>query len=374
MLLVDHVRKMAKEAILFQDDTDYSISNVADWTTVASKNISLSEECVVYIYGLFVICDAKGAGRILVDGNPIVSTGGKAAAGTPVQQPRECFIVLGAGSHTISYQLSMWYKGTTSPSIKWDYTYAATFDFADRYNYSKYVQGLAVSNNTSVYVINNETLASSLPARRTPAGKIKKYVVLIFGYFSTSGYRLNTVLNSGDPNVMYTMNWRLYINGAAVSFYDKLNDFADGDSSNQSYGAGSYGYYVGVVDAGTSPTISVSVYNYNTGATRTAVLSISAIICPWIIPTSEYEPITLEFPQGSTIYVLLEPFLSDPTKTLKIGSRVLLGSASTSSYYTASGTGIVTASYTFEIVGVSGCVMTVSGYGGCITAVGVDIR
>jgi len=373
MLLVDHVRKMAKEAILFQDDTDYSISNVADWTTVASKNISLSEECVVYIYGLFVICDAKGAGRILVDNNPVISTGGKAAASTPVQQPRECFIVLGAGSHTISYQLSMWYKGTTSPSIKWDYTYAATFDFADRYNYTKYVS-VAVSDNTSVYVISIETLASSLLARRTPAGKIKKYVVLIFGYFSTSGLRSNTVLNSGGASVSGTVNWRLYIAGSQVSFYDRLNDYADGDSSNQSYGAGSYGYYIGVVDAGTSPTISVSAHNYGTGATRTVVLHISAIICPWIIPTSEYEPITLEFPEGSTIYVLLEPFLSDPTKTLKIGRRVLFGSASTSSYYTASGTGIVTASYTFEIVGVSGCVMTVSGYGGCITAVGVDIR
>jgi hypothetical protein len=370
MLLVDHVRKIAKEEVLYQDDTDYGTMSLMDWTTVVTKNITLSEERIVYIYGLLVVSDAKGAGRILVDGNPVISTGGKSASSTPVQQPRECFIVLAAGSHIISYQVAMWYKGTTAPVVKFDYIYAATFDFADRYYYKKYTT-VSVANGSNTTIINNETLANSLPARRTPAGKIKKYTVMIFGYYSTSGLRLNAVLNSGESAGSGYMNWRLYVNGVQQSFYDRLVDFADGDASNLNYGAGSYGLCVVVVDAETLPTISVTVYNYKTGATRTAVLHISAILCPWTIPTSEYEPITLDFPQGSTLYVLLEPFLTNPTKTLKIGKRVM---GSSEPYYSASGTGIVTASYTFEIVGVNGCVMTVSGYGGCIAAIGVDIR
>ena len=373
MLLVDHVRKIAKEEVMFQDDTDYTVTSTTDWTTLTSKSITLSEERIVYLYMLALITDIKGAMRITVDGTPVISTGGYSAGPTTQQISRECFLVLSAGSHTIGFQVSVWYVGT-NPSWKLDYVYGATFDFADRYYYKKYVTA-SVANNSTGYIINNETLASSLPARRTPAGKIKKYTLTIFGYFSTSGYRLNAVLNSGDSSVNYCMNWRLYVNGVQQNFYDKRNDFADGDSSNQSYGAGSYGLCILTIDAETSPTLTVTVYNYNTGATRTAALNIAAILCPWIIPTSEYEPITLDFPQGSTIYVLLEPFLTNPTKTLKIGKqRFRSFGASTDYYYSASGTGILLANYTFETVGVSGCVMLIGGYGGCIAAIGVDIR
>ena len=98
-------------------------------------------------------------------------------------------------------------------------------------------------------------------------------------------------------------------------------------------------------------------------------------ICPWIIPNSEDEPVELDFPDGSTIYIILEPLNSDPTKTIKLGKKRFVSFGDSTDYYsTASGTGILSWNYTFELVPVKNCILKIGGYGGCISVVGVDVR
>jgi hypothetical protein len=103
--------------------------------------------------------------------------------------------------------------------------------------------------------------------------------------------------------------------------------------------------------------------------------SIIIIVSPWILGYSEGEVFNLNFPQGSTLYVVTEPLWNDVTKTVKIGKkRARTFGDSTDYYYTASGTGILNGSYTFESVPVSNCVLVVSGFGGCISIIAVDVR
>ncbi len=71
----------------------------------------------------------------------------------------------------------------------------------------------------------------------------------------------------------------------------------------------------------------------------------------------------------------LEPLDKDPTKNSKIGKvRAVSYGDATDFYSTASGTGILSHTYTFEIVAVSDVSVFVNGFGGCISLVGVDER
>ena len=102
---------------------------------------------------------------------------------------------------------------------------------------------------------------------------------------------------------------------------------------------------------------------------------VSVVFTPWILPSSLFEPLTLDFPQGSTIYVVEEPLFENPAKTVKIGKkRAVSFGDSADYYYTASGADILSASYTFETVKVDECTLLVNGYGGCISIIAVDVR
>jgi hypothetical protein len=97
-------------------------------------------------------------------------------------------------------------------------------------------------------------------------------------------------------------------------------------------------------------------------------------MCPWILIDS-HQPLTLDFPQGSTLYLVMEPLTADATKTVKLGwPRFISFGDSTDYYSTASGTGILPWNYTFESVEVKNVGLFVGGYGGCISVIAVDVR
>jgi hypothetical protein len=54
--------------------------------------------------------------------------------------------------------------------------------------------------------------------------------------------------------------------------------------------------------------------------------------------------------------------------------RAISFGATTDYYYVSSGIDILSSSYTIEIVKVDSCFLNGLGYGGCISAIGVDIR
>jgi len=120
---------------------------------------------------------------------------------------------------------------------------------------------------------------------------------------------------------------------------------------------------------GANHTFQIVKDNANT------IVHISVIGCPWLLLNDNRQPISLDFAQGSTLYIVLEPLNENPTKYLKIGKKRAVSFGDSTDYYsTASGTGILSHSYTFETVEVGEALMLVKGFGGCISILGVDER
>jgi hypothetical protein len=137
----------------------------------------------------------------------------------------------------------------------------------------------------------------------------------------------------------------------------------DGNTKSWTLTEGECFTYISPATLDASHTVNVNAGSY------------AAVLSPWILSNVDTQVLNLNFPQGSTLYHVLEPLWLDPTKALKIGQkRAVSFGDSTDYYYTASGTGILNASYTFESVSVSNCVLVVSGYGGCISIIAVDVR
>jgi hypothetical protein len=177
--------------------------------------------------------------------------------------------------------------------------------------------------------------------------------------------------NPGEANTSSRMNFRLYLDGTEIGWKERINDDFD-LSYNIAYSEGCHGRAYFALTPG-SHTLEVKATN-NLSSAYNARTVLNLVLSPWFLIDS-HEPLALSFPQGSTLYVVMEPLWVDPTKTLKLGWKrfVSLGD-STDFYSTASGTGIVSWSYTFESVNVASCALLVGGFGGCISIVAVDVR
>jgi len=155
------------------------------------------------------------------------------------------------------------------------------------------------------------------------------------------------------------------VDAVAQSWQFKRETQDAGDDCN-CYGS-AFGKINVVVTAGSSHAITIA------GGAGTHYISV--VFTPWVLATASFEPLSLDVPQGSTIYITEEPLFTNPTKTVKIGKvRVVSFGDSTNYYYTNSGVDILASNYTFETVEIDECILTVSGYGGCISIIGVDVR
>jgi hypothetical protein len=179
-------------------------------------------------------------------------------------------------------------------------------------------------------------LTLNVPQRPLPLGSIKQVCVMV--------------------------NCWAYTSGAATNF-ENVGDATTGREN-------AWANYFGVADIGQDITVTITKDNGST------VVHICVVACPWILPdVTTYEPIALTIPQGSTIYLMLEPMHLNPTKTLKLGkARAITWGDATDFYSTASGTGILTHNYTFQEVKNGAVLLVMSGLGGCISSIGVDIR
>ena len=111
------------------------------------------------------------------------------------------------------------------------------------------------------------------------------------------------------------------------------------------------------------------------GSAKTVYAYMTVIMSPWVIGDKDVKPVSMDFPQGSTLYVMLEPLGLNPTKNVKIGKvRAYSIGDSTDFYLTSSGTNILQHNYTFEEVKSAKVELLVNGLGGCIRSIGVDFR
>lgn len=379
MLLSEMVRKIRSEEELFVDTNTYTQNYPTDWVTKVSKNIQLDEPAIIYFkFELFYQTQpytgtrARGNARVLLGGVPLCSTGEQGHGpdgGAQGTVTRAGYIYLGSGSYTFDFQLS----GFTFNDgyIRLQGVQLRRLNFSD-------VAGTRVNsgwvwapNNAETTILNQNI---TLPSRGTVVGNLKQIPVQFLFYMEQDNWRSSILQNPGESTVSGKLNWRLYINDVHTAWNDRRGDFESGQTDYQSYSEGAYGLYKAERTAGETINVKVKVYNaIGGGASVRAILT--PFICPWIIPDTEYQPLSLSFPQGSTLYITLEPLSSDPTKTLKLGKRRAWSFGDATDYYsTASGTGILYWNYTFEVVEVSNCLLLIGGSGGCISVIAVDVR
>ncbi|MCP8320232.1 MAG: hypothetical protein H3Z52_04720 [archaeon] len=373
MLFSEQVRIIAdEENNILNDTTTYSITAVCDWTTKVTKVITLTKEKIVYAKIRSVTgTGSLSAGRILLDGVPLIATG---AAGGGADVTREVFVILPAGSYTFEFQISM-YKYSAACSIQ--LCHISAFNFSDKSKQaydSGYISCPATS--TTTLIDQNFTTPS---ARKLAVGSIKKYVALIFVNAERQAYRASKIKNPGESDTANFFNWKILINDIQESWTARQDDYYTGsDGTNPTYEAGSYGLLIKILDPNTTYNLKLKNYNGYASAYNGRV-TVRIVICPWIFTNIEYEPVALDFPQGSTLYVITEPLTENPTKSTKIGKKRFVSFGDTTDYYsTASGTGILSHTYTFEIIEVANSLLLVSeatalNYA-CISVIAVDVR
>lgn len=365
-LLSEQLRLLQDEEIVTSGTQSWSKSAVHDWEDRGSIPFTLTKkQFMLVVFDTEAESGVKGAARATVEYDStteLIATSGKVEAETVT---RQAVVILAAGSYTFKFQSACWVTAGNKIIIK--DVRVAVCNFPDKDD--KYWTGSQSVSDEGEEIVFNQNI--TVPTgRKTCVGQVKKYTALIYGNFYVDDLRRNKVSVVTSSNYV---TWRLWLDdeakGAAVQTEDTGTS-----TSNLAYGEGAFGLWVLQLDAGQVHNIKIKAKN-RTGASRTCKGEVHVVLCPWIIPYSEYSPVDLDFQQGSTLYVVAEPFTSNPSKKIRLGTERVRDFGDAANYYaSSSGTDILSFNYTFEVVEVDKVDLKVEGYGGCISIIGVDVR
>ena len=304
----------------------------APWTAIHDYgSITLSEDSVIaFRYTFDATPDGLGSHRLLFGSTPV--------AGGPFDSSSKTFkglVALPAGVYTVKIE-GICFRGAVKVSGL--QVGVVCFRDLEKSNIAGYASPITVS----------------LDQRKLCVGEINRATLFILVY----AYTPDQETHLDNPSESNTNSVKVSVDGESLTWVERVNDDID-----KFYGA-SFGIATTTLTVDESHTITVTKSNTDT------IVYISLILCPWIIPYDAYQPLSLDFPQGSTLYLTLEPLIDDPTKNVKLGKRWAVFFGDSTDYYgTASGTGIVTWNYTFETVEVENCVLLIEGYGACISII-----
>jgi hypothetical protein len=300
------------------------------FSTIKTYNIPLSQDSVV-VFAANVTISEVGIIKILFGSNCVAQTYRTA----PTTETLTGIVKLASGNYTVN----IIGKTLTNTNVSVNSVQIGILAFSDvaSVNYAQYSASLQVN----------------VPARKTCVGTLNQTTIIIHLVAVTPEDVTNISTNTNYVKILVDN-----VEPAYASVY------------NSPKGEPAVAIAAVVASCGTQHTISISQSNTNT------TCYVSIVACPWILPyNTTIQPLTLNFPQGSTLYIVMEPLWQDPTKTLKLGkTRAVSFGDSTDYYSTASGTGVLSWNYTFESVNVANCVLLVGGYGGCISIIAVDVR
>jgi hypothetical protein len=345
MFLSEMVRLLGKEQNLINDPATYSRSGTSWGTLKDYGNITLSEATMLIArYKISNTNNQSGSnpinfrlkiGGVYVDARPWSVPGY-----TSVTEYRTLYAWVGAGTKSVVAE-SINLVGNVSIS---EFQLGAC-PFAD----TTYRE---LAGYSSQFTLN-------LAARRTCLGTVKAGVLHLQAYASTSGQ----ATNFENPGESLMNGVSVYVDGVQRSWSERWQDAYSG-----TYGGAAAKLRMELA-AGQSHTVSFSKRNAGTA------VSCTAILCPWLPYETMLQPLEPGYPQGSTVYVTLEPLTADPEKSVYAGKprAVSLGEA-TDYYSKASGTGVLAFYYTLESVDASSCPVYVSGNGACVSVIGVDVR
>lgn len=204
----------------------------------------------------------------------------------------------------------------------------------------------------------SDTISLKVTSRTTCIGALKNAVFMVQCYASTPAAQTNFE-NVGDA---LTNGVSLAVDGAQVNWNARDQDTTSDEAASA--------YYYGSLGVGSTHTFVITKDNANTS------VRITVYAAPWILAGVNNEPVTLDFAQYSTFYVLLEPLSGDPSKNSKLGKKRSVSFGDATDYYSIAtpATGIMSHSYTFEIVAIGSVSWLVSGLFGCISHIAVDER
>ncbi len=377
MLLIEQVRRIKNEENLVEDTNTYTQSSETDWVTKKTHSITLSAEKLIvvrWITGWYCSTSGTksyGASRCLINNTPLISTGYKYGtnSGSWNEEQIESFIKLGSGTYTFDFQISASLIESGSYGIRIRDIYIGVIDFADTDIESGDSGDVNIDAGTEASVISKSFTAPS--SRELAVGPIKKLNMIVIVNGLLDGSASSKMKDPDEPNDTDIINWKIYVNGIQQEWTFRRNDY---QTDNPSYAEGAYGRLEYQLDPAASYTVEVKAYN-GFAISKTVRAYLSIIYSPWVLTDSMLEPVTLDFPQGSTLYVTLEPLSRNPTKNVKIGKKRAVSFGDSTDYYsTASGTDILAHNYTFETVEIGNCQLFISGYGGCVSMIGVDVR
>jgi len=371
MLLSEQVRMVSEEEVLVSDVGPYYITS-GFWTDVKTQNITLTATKILYVEWTGY-CNGLNTGdtRLLLNDVPIIATGTIDPVTTVT---RQIYLVLSAGTYTFKFQCCARNRGgqIQVKDIKF-----ATLNFPDKQRNNWDTGNISVPYNTEYTMIQQNFTTPQ--TRKLAVGSIKKYVAIItlYTYHHTGSptvYYTNRCKNIGESNESGFYNWRIYINNVQKNWTEKADDYGEyyGEDCQDS---GAYGRCVVPLDPNTQYELKITAYNY-CGSQGTGRAVAEGLICPWFLADVDYEPVSLDFPQGSTLYVTVEPLHDNTaTKYVRVGKQRFKSFGDSTDYYSSlSGTGILNFSYTFETVEIVNSILNVKGLGGCVSIIGVDVR
>jgi hypothetical protein len=318
---------------------DYGNITLAKAGLVA-VNFSIFQEYGVFSYQT----------RLSVGGIPFVATGARISgpSGSGVVGNYHAIAFLAAGTYNVLLE------GKSSDAGK-----HKVQNFKLGYGNFQDLSGTTLAAYTAPLTVN--TLS-----RATPLGTLARTTLYIRLTATTAGAVTN-LENVGDA---LTNGVSVAIDGAQVSFIERFQD------SDASYLNAASGLITQSYSAGADHTVAVSKRNAAT------IVNIDVVACPWILGTTADYPKTqfpfpvsaLAVPQGSTLYVMLEPLSASVDKFIAVGKSRLVSHGITRDYYQSDTSAeIQVFSYTFEIVDAATACIVTNGVGGCISYIGVDL-
>jgi len=374
MLISEMVRRLEEEeTVLLKETTFWSEEPASeyDYKTILTQSITLSKRGLVFVGYTFGVVYCRGAGRVLINGIPFFATGVISAGSSWVKRTIKEFVFLDAGSYTFQFQVSALAVGIET-ELASTYAQISKLGFLDVNDISGDSGSVSISAKTLKTIL---SLSLTPLSRKTPLGDLKSssFRILVCPYDVTSGVdnAYSVMKNPDESNETDRINWRLKVDGEDEKWTNRFNDY-DAGRVDFDYGVGCYGSKLIALKSGVSHSITIQAYN-GFSVARAVRVHAYIVSCPWFLIHIDHEPLILNFPQGSTIYITLEPLHSDPIKSLKLGKERFV-SQGADWYSSASGQGLLDWSYTFERLPLRGVHLFAKGHGGCISLLAIDLR
>jgi hypothetical protein len=332
VLLVEPTRILSEESNLIDDDTDYTTTSVT-WVTLHDYgNISLFADSLVVFYVKIGVGSDQTSARLKI-GSCYVWGKNSVGAGTYVG-----VAYVPGGIHNVLLEG----RSTGGGEFTVDRVQIGKAILIDRTGY-----GLASYSSA---------ITLRIPARvALPVGALKNAVFMVRCWAKTTGAQTNFE----SPGDSLTNGVSLAVDGVQVAWTERNQDTGSVENACATY--------YGNLSIVSSHTFTITKDNAGT------TVHISVYASPWLLGATDNEPVTLDFSQGSTLYVTLEPLSGNPTKTGKLGKKRAVSYGDATDYYDLqTGAGLLKYSHTFSDVKPNKVSFFAVGLGGCISYIGVD--